>query len=270
MERAASAFLRVTAIWCYLAIAACASIRATDTQVTGPVQTVTLTATGVDNFFSRFTGSPDVKSASVQLATGATGPATTTAIIPIGSTVSYAFQPAIPPFHNGDILTVVWKGNTTSGTVEKTTTHRFVNPVLKVQTPWYGLNPGETGSVCIEFTDAANIPVQVVLSTPVQLTSTVFPGGVSPTTLTVAAGQSKPANRANITASNFACPKPSGGAILGGILPPRPPCDASRGVVATAVYDGQLLSACAEAGETCCGVGTTHCTGPAAPASICP
>ena len=267
MERASPACSWLLTMCACLIMASCASITATDNTLNAaPVPSITLSATEVDRFFSRFTSSLAVKSATLN---GTAAAVTANALPPSGMTYTYSFAPTAAPFRDGDVLVVVWQGDTTAGSVEATTTNRFANATLKVETPWAGLNPGETGKVCVQFVDAASKPVTMPTAVQVTLSTTVFPGGgLTPTTLTVPAGASRPTVAANLTANAFACPGMGSNVTFG--FPYTPPCTAAQGVMATANFGGSMMTACEPTGGTCCGVNGHHCGGPPPPPSICP
>lgn len=261
--------IRAAALAAALSLTGCASITAPDMDYAAPAASVTQTATGVNRLFSRFTGSIGVASASLTRAGGA-GAAPTVGYLGVtGATSTYRFDaPAAAPYAAGDTLSVTWSGDTINiiggrAKVNKTATYRFVTGTLRVETPRYGLQPGESGRVCVALLPNA------AAATTVTLTSSMFP--VTPTTLTIPAGQSKATASATTTADGFACPMSTSNSSSGTIGPvPPPPCTAQNGATASASYGGTTLTGCGRLFRTCCGI-SHSCAAPGATTpSICP
>jgi hypothetical protein len=250
-----------------LSLTGCASITAPDMDYAAPAPSVTLTATGVSRLFSRFTGSVGVAATSLTRA-GAPGAAPAVAYIGVtGATSTYRFD-AAPPYADGDALSITWSGNTIDlfgrhSTTRLTATYRFVNGVLRVETPRYGLGPGKSGRVCVALLPNA------AADTTVTLASSMFP--VTPTTLTIPAGRSKATASATTTADGFSCPTTSTGSSAGTAGPvPSTPCTAQNGVTATASYGGTTLTGCGGLSRSCCGI-SYSCVAPGSSVpSICP
>lgn len=251
-----------------LSLTGCASITAPDMDYAAPAPSVTQTATGVNRLFSRFTGSIGVASASLTRAGGA-GAAPTVAYLGVtGATSTYRFD-AAPPYAAGDTLSVTWSGDTINiigsrAKLSKTATYRFVTGTLRVETPRYGLQPGESGRVCVGLLPNA------AAATTVQLASSMFPGGVTPTTLTIPAGRSKATASATATADGFTCSTTTDTTTGTAGPVPSPRCTAQNGVTASANYGGVTLTDCASLSRNCCGISySCAAPGPTLP-SICP
>ncbi len=241
-----------------LLLCACARISAPNTDYAGPTPSLDVKATAVNTLFSHFTGDLTVSAISLQHQ-GPAAPATSSVTAGSSGGVTTVRLRAAPTFSVGDSVTLTWSGNakTLVGSpyvITQSATYKVLTAALTVQTPWGGLGPGASGKVCVALQPNAPSDVTVTLDSAAV--------SVTPTTLSIAAGQPKASAAATATMGGFSCPStPATGATAGFGQPPR--CDRSNGVVATATLGGLAVHGCGNTGQSCCGVNGHTCAAPA-------
>ncbi len=244
-----------------LLISGCAKITAPNMDFAGPTPSVDVNGTEIGAAFSHFTGDLTV-SVAVRHA-GPVTPATSAASAgSVGGTTTFRLS-GVPTFTVGDVLTVIWSGpaKTIVGSaymLTRSAQYRIVAGTLQVQTPSGGLNPGQSGRVCVALLPNAPANANVTLRSSVV--------SVTPATLHIPAGQSKATAAATANIGGFTCPikttSASGAA---------PVCNATNGVTASATFGGITIQGCGFTGQSCCGVNGQTCAGPTAPPpSVCP
>jgi hypothetical protein len=248
-----------------LLLGGCAKITAPNVDFAGPTASLDIKATAVNALFSHFKGDLTVTSVLLQHA-GPTAPVTSSVTAGTSGGITTVRISATPTFSVGDTVTVTWSGNAVTlvgspHVITQSARYRILTARLAVQTPWGGLGPGKSGKVCVALLPNAPSDVNVTLSSSwVQ---------VAPTTLHIAAGQSRASAAATATAAVFACPLPSTAGATAGSSQPR--CSGSNGVAAAGTLNGVAIYGCGTVGESCCGISGQNCASDAPPpASLCP
>jgi hypothetical protein len=249
-----------------LFLGGCAQISAPSLDYAGPTASLDIKATAINGLLSHFTGGLTVTSVSLQHA-GPAAPVPSAATAGTSAGVTTVRLSAAPAFSVGDIVNVTWSGNAASlvGSalvITQSAQYKILTGTLIVQTPWGGLGPSQSGKLCVALQPNAPTDVNVTLSS-----SSV---SVTPTTLHIAAGQSKASSAVTATAGGFSCQTPRSGGTSASVNPQPPQCSSSNGVTATGTLNGIAIYGCGIVGENCCGVDGHNCSLPAPPPSLCP